>query len=274
MSRVLVTGGTGVLGSRVVTRLVDRGHEVGVLSRRDRPPGAGARSFRGELRSGDGLDAAARGVDAIVHCASSPLWRDRATEVRGLRNLIAAAAPGRPHLVYISIVGVDRIPYYYYYYYRAKWEAERVIETCELPWTILRATQFHSLVDRYTLGPLAAAPAGARVQLIDAGEVAERLVELVDAGASGRVGDMGGPEILSMHDVARLRREGLGKRLRVVELPAVGRTARAFADGLNLCPERAVGRITYEEYLRGPATAAIAEWGPAEDWSDWDDAKG
>jgi uncharacterized protein YbjT (DUF2867 family) len=204
-------------------------------------------SFRGELRSGKGLSAAVDGVDTIVHCASSPLWRARATEVSGLRNLIAATGAARPHLLYISIVGVDRIPYYYY---RAKWEAEQALSASSLPWTILRATQFHYLISKYTIGRLAVAPKGARAQLLDASEVADRMVELVAAGPSGRVADMGGPEILTMRDVARLQKKVLGRRLWVLELPAVGRTARGFRDGFNLCPDQAAGQITYEEYLR------------------------
>lgn len=247
MSTVLVTGGSGVLGSRVVTRLTAGGHAVRVLSRRERRHAEGVQSFRGELRSGDGLTAAVDGVDTIVHCASNPLWRTRATEVSGLRNLIAATADARPHLLYISIVGVDRIPYYYY---RAKWEAEQLLSESSLPWTILRATQFHYLISKYAVGPLLFAPKGSRVQLVDASEVADRLVELVKAGPNGRVADMGGPEILTVRDVARLRKEILGRRLWALEFPAVGRIARGFREGFNLCPDQAVGRVTYEQYLR------------------------
>lgn len=251
MNGILVTGGTGELGSRVVSRLSARGHHVKVLSRRAvAVEGDGVAVVQGELRSARGLDEATSGVDAIVHCASSPLWRARATEVRGLRNLIVAAEPRRPHLVYISIVGVDRIPYFYY---RAKYQAEQVLEACALRWTILRATQFHSLPSKYSVGPFLAFPKGARAQLIDASEVADRLVELVDAGPSGRVPDVGGPEILSIDDIARLQRQVLGRRLRILKLPAIGGTARAFRSGHNLCPDNASGRITYAEYLRALA---------------------
>jgi uncharacterized protein YbjT (DUF2867 family) len=249
MNTLLVTGGTGVLGTRVASRLAARGNAVRVLSRRERPNADGVQHFRGELRSGRGLDAAVEGVDTIVHCASSPLWRARTTEVSGLRNLIAATGVARPHLLYMSIVGVDRIPYYYYYY-RAKWEAEQVLSASSLPWTILRATQFHYLISKYAVGPLAVAPKGAHVQLLDASEVADRMVELVEAGPSGRVADMGGPEILTMRDVAELRAKVLGRRLWVLELPGIGRTARGFRDGFHLCPDHAVGQVTYEEYLR------------------------
>jgi pimeloyl-ACP methyl ester carboxylesterase len=82
--------------------------------------------------------------------------------------------------------------------------------------------------------------------------VAERLTGRVAgmiAGPSGRVPDIGGPEILSLRDVARLQREILNRRLIVMELPLPGKTARAFARGDNLCPEQAVGRISYADYL-------------------------
>jgi uncharacterized protein YbjT (DUF2867 family) len=219
---------------------------VRVLSRRgvDRQTG-GATVVAGELRSGRGLERAVAGADAIVHCASA-VWRARATEVDGMRNLIAATGAEGPHLLYISIVGVDRIPYFYY---RAKLDAEQLLERSGLPWTILRATQFHSLIWRFAVGRFVVGPKGARAQLIDASEVADRLGELVDAGPSERVPDIGGPEILSLHDMARLQRKVLGRALTVVELPLPGKTARAFAAGDNLCPEQAVGRITYADYL-------------------------
>ena len=247
MSSVLVTGGTGVLGSRVVSRLAAMGHDVKIFSRRVGAGEGGATVVRGEMRSGQGLREAVAGVESIVHCASSALWRARTTEVQGVRNLIEAVDGAQPHLLYISIVGVDRIPYYYY---RAKWEAEQIVEAGSLPWTILRATQFHSLPSTYALGSFIAMPKGIRAQLVDASEVAGRLVELVEAGPGHRVPDFGGPEVLSIRDVARLRQEIRGERLRVIETPALGKTVAAFKAGHNLCPDQAEGRITHEEYLR------------------------
>ena len=141
---ILVTGGSGTLGRGVVARLLAAGHQVRVLSRRPRPAGgpATAEWVTGELVSGDGLAGAVTGVEAIVHCAGDP--RRPRVDSNGTRNLLRAArAAGAPHLVDISIVGVDRVPYRYY---QAKLQAERLIQASGLPWTILRATQFHQLI--------------------------------------------------------------------------------------------------------------------------------
>ena len=141
---ILVTGGSGTLGRGVVARLLAAGHQVRVLSRRPRPAGgtATAEWVTGDLLCGDGLAGAVTGVEAIVHCAGDP--RRPRVDSNGTRNLLRAArAAGAPHLVDISIVGVDRVPYRYY---QAKLQAERLIQASGLPWTILRATQFHQLV--------------------------------------------------------------------------------------------------------------------------------
>jgi uncharacterized protein YbjT (DUF2867 family) len=138
---ILVTGGSGTLGRGVVDRLLAADHQVRVLSRRPRPAGTPTALgwVTGELVSGRGLAAAVADVAVIVHCASNPL-RPR-VDIDGTRNLVEAAwAAGIWHLIDISIVGVDRVPYRYY---QAKLQAERLIQASGLPWTILRATQFH-----------------------------------------------------------------------------------------------------------------------------------
>src|SRR5689334_16740998 len=129
MDPVLVTGGTAQLGRAVVDLLGATGRPVRVLSR-----SAAEGRVRGDLATGAGLAEATAGVGAIVHCASNP--RDaRAVDVDGTRRLLDAAhAQGRPHVVYVSIVGVDRIPVPYY---AAKLAAERIVAESGLPWTIL-----------------------------------------------------------------------------------------------------------------------------------------
>ncbi|GAA3563217.1 NAD(P)H-binding protein [Amycolatopsis ultiminotia] len=251
--RILVTGGTGQLGRVVVQRLVAAGEQVRALSRRPRS-GAGAQWTVGDLRSGRGLDVAVAGVDVIVHCAT-----DFRHEVEVLRQLVEAARWGgqAPHVIYVSIAGVDRVPLGYY---RAKLEAEQVLAGSGLPCTILRATQFHALV-RAGLAAVARLPVVPvprwRFQPVDVRDVAARLAELAVGEPQGRVADLGGPEVHSAADLVRAVLAASGRTKRVVPVWLPGRTYRAYADGGNLAVEHADGVITFEQYLaeRGDAGA-------------------
>ncbi len=247
-AEVLVTGGTGVLGSRVVDRLRSVGVEARTMSRRENPG-----TIRGDLISGEGLDRAVRGVDTIVHCASSPYRKVRQTDVEGtFRLLQAAARAGVAHVVFVSIVGIDRVQSYPYY--RAKLAAERAVEGSPVPYTILRATQFHDLVlvamralDRM---PVMAVPRGLPGQAIDSGEVADRLVEISLSEPLGRAPDVGGPEVRTLADAARGYLEATGRRKAVLEIPLPGKTAREIGTGALTCPHNRYGRIRWEEFLR------------------------
>ena len=248
-SEVLVTGGTGVLGRQVVERLRAAGAEPRVMSRSGKPG-----TIRGDLLTGEGLDAAVRGVETVIHCASNPLRKSRQVDVDGTKRLLEAAArSGVSHVVFISIVGIDRVPSYFYY--RIKLEAERLVEDSPIPHTILRATQFYDLVlaairalERLPVMPV---PKGFLGQPVDAGEVAARLVELAASGPAGRVRDVGGPEVRTLEDAVRSYLEITGSRRRTLSLPLPGRTARAFREGALTCPEDAYGEIRWEEFLRG-----------------------
>jgi len=157
---ILVTGGTGTLGQQVVARLAEAGREVRVLSRRSatKTSQEGPAFVTGDLATGAGLPAAVHGVGTIVHCASS-----RKGDAEATRNLVRTAAQEKepPHLVYISIVGVDRFPRGYY---KAKLAAEAIIAGSGLPWTTLRATQFYELIrsgaQRLAKLPVIPVPAG------------------------------------------------------------------------------------------------------------------
>ena len=249
---IIVTGASGTLGRPLIRRLADAGADVHALSRRDRPAEDGVTWHKGDLSSGEGLDAALAGADTVVHCASEPLRAKR--DLAAARRLVEAAwRQGAPHLVYISIVGVDRIPYRYY---RTKHAVEKLIEESGLPYTILRTTQFHSLPDSVLktltkLPGLIALPRNLRDQPIDVDEVAARLAELALApGPSRRVDDMGGPEVLSLADMAGsyLAARGLRRPVKL-PLPLFGRAARGFRAGEHLAPDHAVGTRTWQEFL-------------------------
>jgi uncharacterized protein YbjT (DUF2867 family) len=257
VTRVLVTGGTGALGSELVPRLVAAGHDVVVLSRKTNPSlPSGVRAVRGDLASGEGLAAATSDVDVIAHLASGagdggfPTYRKtRVCDVEGTKRMIAAAG-AKPHVVYISIVGVDRVPLGYY---RAKLETEEAIVASGAPYTILRTTQWHTLAAefcrRFTTAPVVVIPKGLKMQLLDVGEVADRMAPLVGGHPSQRVPDMGGPKVLEMTDIVRSYLRAKGRTRPVAALPLPGKTMRAFADGGNLTPEHADGKITWEEWL-------------------------
>jgi uncharacterized protein YbjT (DUF2867 family) len=241
MTTILVTGGTGTLGRLVAERLRVDGHEVRVLSRHAQP-------YAVDLREGGpGLDAAVAGVDTIVHCATSP----RGGDERAATRLIGAAREaGVGHLVYISIVGVDRVPFGYY---RSKLAVERLVEESGLGWTVLRATQFHDLVAQVfevaAKLPVMFLPAGVSDQPVEVAEVAERLAELAAGAPAGRVEDMAGPEVRTCESLARAYLGARGRRRAVVNVPLWGAAYRGFRAGGHLAPESAAGKGTFEEYL-------------------------
>jgi uncharacterized protein YbjT (DUF2867 family) len=263
-SLILVTGGTGTLGRLVVRRLRDAGSNVRVLSRRSHKSGDGIEFVTGDLATGEGIEPAVEGVAAIVHLAGSTKGdEDKA------RNLVQAASRvGAPHLVYISVVGAERVPVVsrvdraMFGYFASKRAAEKVVEDSGLPWTTLRATQFHDLLlvvaQQMAKLPVIPVPAGFRFQPVDTGEVAARLVELTFGKPSGLVPDMGGPRVYGMAELLRgYLRASKRRRRPIVPLWLPGKAARVFRDGANLAPERAVGHRSWEEFLadrvRGPA---------------------
>ncbi|OIK00573.1 SDR family oxidoreductase [Streptomyces colonosanans] len=241
MTTILVTGGTGTLGRLVTERLRADGHEVRVLSRHAQPYAVDL------IRGGDGLDAAVAGVDAIVHCAS----RQRGGDEQAAAHLISAARrAGVPHLVYISIVGVDVVPLGYY---KTKYAVEKLIEESGLGWTILRTTQFHDFLAQMfeAMGKLPVLPltAGVSYQPIEVAEVANRLAELAVGEPAGRVEAMGGPEVRTLPDLARAWLRATGRRRPMVSVPVPGKVLRALRAGGHLAPANAVGKGTFEEHL-------------------------
>lgn len=252
MGSVLVTGGTGVLGTHLVRVLDGRGHDVRALSRSERPAvPSGVSTVQGDVRTGVGLDRAFEDVDCVVHAATSPFRRARRTEVDGISNVLASAGrAGVAHVVFVSIVGVDAqrwVPYY-----RAKWAAEQAVEGSDVGWTIQRITQFHELVDQLLRLPAAVRTPNLSFQPIAAADAAIRLADLVDAGPRGRADDIGGPEVLSMRELADQRREIIGQRTRLLPVPRIG-PFRALDAGDNLAGvDRSFGTITWRRWLERP----------------------
>ena len=246
--RVLVTGGSGTLGSEVVAELRRRGHEPTSASRR-----SGV-----DLATGEGVAEALTGMDAVVHCATRP-QRAQAVDVEGTRRLAAEAArrPGPPHVVYVSIVGCDANPFPYY---RAKAQAESLLAAADParhrgarhPVPSLRgggrpgahAGPGRPLARRHG-GPAGGCSPGWPARLVDVA---------TGPAPSGfrRATDLAGPELLSMADVAgALRRHRGAAPPRVVRIPPVGGILRAFSTRTNIPgPSVEIGGRSFSEWLQ------------------------
>ncbi|MGX9787887.1 SDR family oxidoreductase [Mycobacterium sp. MMS18-G62] len=245
---VLVTGATGTLGRELVGAATEAGHQVRAMSRRSHVGYTGVHWTQADLLSGDGVDAAVDGTEVVVHCATQGT-RDK--DVTSTTNLISAAhRAGVAHIVYVSIVGIDRIPLPYY---QTKLRVERALESSGVGHTILRATQFHDLIKTsfsiQRFSPVLWTLRGVRFQPIDTRDVAARLVELVDGAPMGRAADIGGPAVHTHAELAHMYLSARSGRRPVVDVPVPGRIAGGYRAGANLAPDRAVGRIGFAEYL-------------------------
>jgi uncharacterized protein YbjT (DUF2867 family) len=171
--------------------------------------------------------------------------------VNGTRRLVEASrTAGVAHLVYISIVGIDDIPYSYY---RRKREAEEIIAASGVPYTNLRATQFHSLIDflitkAARLPLLMPLPTDFKFQSVADAEVATRLVACLGEGARGQL-EFGGPEVLTLGEMAAAWMAVRGVRKRLVRLPLPGAVAAGFRAGLNTTPNAPQGTTRWREWL-------------------------
>jgi uncharacterized protein YbjT (DUF2867 family) len=244
---VLVTGGTGRLGRRLIQPLQEAGHTVKQMSRRGTGPGG----VRGDLATGRDLGTALAGAEVVVHAASDPQGDPWQVDVAGTRRLVQAVDRDRlRHLVYVSIVGVDRIPYGYY---RAKFAAEQVLLASGLPVTLLRVTQFHDfvdvLLDTARRGPVLPVPMGWRLQPVDVGEVAQHVVDVVGRPPSGGVVEYGGPEDVVAADLARAWAAARAPGAHVVATPVPGKLGAAIRDGAAVPTGGERGRRTYGQHL-------------------------
>lgn len=241
--KLAVAGGTGTVGAHVVEVARERGHEVVVLSR-----SAGV-----DLVTGTGLSDALSGVDAVVDVASTQTVSAKESTAffsAVTRHLLAGESEkGVGHHLALSIVGIDQAPQSYY---AGKVEQERIVRSGTVPWTILRATQFHEFAAqiraRASFGPVSIIPRMIS-QPIAAREVAERLIDLAERPPSGRVADLGGPRRERMAQMVRGQARAIGKRALVLEVPVPGAYGRAMRDGTLVTSAGADhGTQTFEDW--------------------------
>lgn len=225
-----------------------RGHEVvAATSRGPADSIANIRYVAVDLATGQGLDSAVDGVEAIVHSATDPRRTDL-VDIGGLR-LLDRMAPSDAHLILPSIVGCDLIPTPYY---KAKTACEQAVMATARLWAILRATQFHQLIwgwySRASRNPFLFVPAATRYQVLDPMEMARRLADAVDGRVLGRLDDLGGAFAYEATDLARSVVTASGSGRRVIGYNRPGLVGAALRAGANLTPNRGEGE-TWNEFV-------------------------
>lgn len=264
MKRILVTGGDGFLGRKIVEALSDEQATVRIMSRKPKPE-----ALKGQLEwaqadvtTGEGVVEALSDVDTIVNCMSSPLANTYETDVAGTRDFLTQAKQlGIQYLVHISITGIDRIVLPYYQY---KLAAELVAIESGIPCLVTRIGQFHYFVD-YLLSPLkeveadeVAIPVDVQFQPISMRDVAKHLTPyIMDGEVVGRLPDFGGPEVLNLKKLAAdwLKAQGKNCTIRPAtegdnHLPFFDNFGNGFINGYNTSPQQRIGEITWQTYLQ------------------------
>jgi uncharacterized protein YbjT (DUF2867 family) len=239
--KVVVIGGRGLLGSHLNPILEASGHQTVAASR--------SGDVKVDLETGEGLAEALQGSDVVVHLASNPK-RPKTIDIEGTSRLLSAM--DSQHLVYVSIVGVDRHPFVYY---KAKHTAEQAIMASGVSYSILRATQFHDFVAFFVGAacrpPVALIPKSFVFQPIDVDEVATAVADLVETRAHGLQADLAGPTVHKADYLAKSLMKSKGKVKPTLNLPVPGKSAAAFRAGVHTNPRRAVGVRTWEAFLAG-----------------------
>ncbi|MYS85948.1 SDR family oxidoreductase [Embleya scabrispora] len=243
--RIAIAGATGNIGALTVAALERNGHDVVRISR----------SLGVDLVTGDGLDEALTGVDAVVDVTNGPATTDRDETVAYFgtttRNLLAAEQrAGVRHHVLLSIVGIDRVEGNAHY--AGKREQQRVIAEGAVPWTIVPMTQFHdfaAMVASWTEQDGVAMIAPLLVQPIAPADVADVLAEIVTGEPQGRHADVAGPETQDLVDMARRTNEARGHAVKLVPTwsslfgPEMAGDVMLPAEGARIAP------TTFDQWL-------------------------
>jgi uncharacterized protein YbjT (DUF2867 family) len=250
--KIVVIGGTGLIGAKTVAILRQRGHEVVAAS-----PKGGVDTITGE-----GLKEALAGAQVVVDLANSPSFEDKAVldffQTSG-RNLLAAeVAAGVRHHVALSIVGADRTPDNGYF--RAKVVQEKLIVASGIPYTIIRSTQFLEFLP----GIVAASAEGNVVRLspglfqpIAADDVAGFVAEAALAAPRGGIVEIAGPDRAPFNDFVARYLKAVGDPRQVVrDLEARYFGGRVEAQSLVPLDDARLGRIGFDEWLRRSRAAA------------------
>lgn len=243
--KIVVIGGTGLIGSRLVARLEDLGHMVVSASR----------SSGVNIITGEGLKEAFSEVDAVVDVSNAP-WRNDATEdffQRATLNLLAADQYARvKHHIVLSVVGADRLPESSYM--RSKLAQEQLVKASGIPYTILRSTQFFELADRIakagTIGDQVHVSQAA-IQPVAADDVVETLIDILLQGPTNDTIEIAGPVCMPMYELVRYYLNATEDPRQLVEdaqAPYYGAVLTDWSLAPRTTPR--IGTTMYESWFR------------------------
>jgi uncharacterized protein YbjT (DUF2867 family) len=247
--KILVTGATGQLGSALLRQLKDSDYEVKLTSRR-KPENIGDINWvYSDLLSGEGLEEAIKDIDVVIHAATSPMKNSEIIDVTGFGKFLDKLENIK-HFIYPSIVGIEDIPMKYY---KHKLEAEALLKNSAVPYSIVRATQFHSFVESLLLSkPLFnryIIPGNMKFQSVDVDEFANHLTSLIDLEPQGKIDDFGGPQIMTLREMAEQKIKINNEKNKVFSFSLPGNLYRALVEGKNTNTDQRKGKVTFENYL-------------------------
>lgn len=242
--KIVVIGGTGLIGSKLVTKLIEQGHQVVVAS-----PNTGVNSLTGE-----GLAEALQGAAVAVDVTNSPSWEDAAvlkffeTSTRNLLSYEAAA--GVEHHIALSVVGTERL--LESGFFRAKMAQESLIKASSISYSIVRATQFFEFMDAvlsYTADEHTVRLPATLIQPMASAEVAEAVADVSAGRPLQGTRSIAGPEIFTLDELGRITLAAHGDHRTVVTDNSAGMFAAASGDALIAKDGAVIARTTYREWL-------------------------
>jgi uncharacterized protein YbjT (DUF2867 family) len=255
--KILVTGGTGTLGQAFTKQAIEKNIEVRIASRRPPQKEITEWSFL-DLETGEGLQNALMDVDIVLHTATSPLKNSDLIDVQGTKNLVESCKEHHiKHLLFPSIVGIESLPLPYY---QSKMKAENIIKESGVPYTIMRSTQFHSLIDKLFHGltkfPISFLPTQFKCQSVDVDEVASAMLDLCQVSPQGSINDFGGPEILTFKEMFSIWKQYRKRKTLMIPLPSIPLALfKAIEEGKNTNIEQKKGRATWAQWVKDSSEA-------------------